>query len=359
MARDWLLFVGTYTHDTDSKGIYTYRFDEESGAVEATGEVAEVANPSFLALDPQYRCLYAVAEVSEYEGTPGGGALAYSIDPASGALTPIDHQSTVGPGPCHLVVEASGRYVLAANYGGGSVAMLPIREDGGLGPASDFVQHEGSSIDPGRQQEPHAHSIFNDPGNAHAYVPDLGMDKVLVYDLDLDTGRLVPGGHHGAVPPGSGPRHFDFHPNGRFAYAINELSNTVTVYDYDAGSGRIDAIETVSTLPGDFTGTSHTADVHVTASGRFLYGSNRGHDSLAMFAIDQESGRLEFLGTEPTQGSQPRNFAIDPTDRFVLAANHHGDNIVTFRIDQQSGRLDPTGASAYAPTPVCLKFMPV
>ena len=356
--QNWFVYVGTYTAGRESKGIYGYRFDAATGSLEAMGEPAEIDSPSFLAFDPDFRCLYAIGEVSEYEGVPGGAVYAYSVDRESGALTFLNHQSSVGRGPCHLVVEATGKYVLVANYGGGSVAMLPLEAGGALGPASDFVQHEGSSVDASRQQEPHAHSIFSDPGNRHAYAPDLGIDRVVIYDLDLAAGRLVPNDHHGAVAPGAGPRHFEFHPNGRFAYVINEMGSTVTAYDYDGGSGRLDEIQTLSTLPAGFSDTSHTADIHATRSGKFLYGSNRGHDSIAMFAIVENNGRLEFLGTEPTQGVNPRNFAIDPTDKFLLAANQDSDNIVSFRIDQTSGGLEPTGATLAAPAPVCLKFMP-
>ena len=357
--QNWLVFVGTYTEGRESTGIYSYKFDANTGSLQATGGVAEVVNPSFLALDPTNRCLYAIAEVDEFDGIPGGAVFAYSVEPSTGALSLINHQSSVGTGPCHIVVEDSGRYVLVANYGGGSVSMLPIAKNGGLEPASDFVQHEGSSVDRNRQQGPHAHSIFSAPENLHAYAPDLELDKVLVYEMDLSEGKLRVSENYGAVTPGSGPRHFDFHPNGRQAYVINEMGNTITVNDYDSKDGKLVEKQTISTLPDDFSGTSHTADVHVTTSGKFLYGSNRGHDSLAMFQVDADSGKLEFIGTESTGGKNPRNFAIDPSDTFVLAANQDSDNIVTLRIDPMSGALTPTGSVCQAPTPVCLKFMPV
>ena len=263
----------------------------------------------------------------------------------------------MGPGPCHVSVDATGRYVLVANYGGGSVAILPVRDDGSLGEASDFVQHEGSSVNPNRQGEPHAHSIMVSPNNTHAFAPDLGMDKIAIYQIDHGSGKLAAGAQPFMdVDPGEGPRHFDFHPNGPYAYVINELGNTIVSYDYDAEAGTLAATGSVSTLPENFDGTSHTADIHVHPNGKFLYGSNRGHDSLVICAIDGATGQLEVIGCEPTGGKNPRNFAIDPTGTYLLAANQDTNDIHTFRINSDTGSLEKTGAVASVPKPVCLKF---
>ena len=351
-----LVYIGTYTRG-ESEGIYVYRMDPSSGALEFSSKATGIENPSFLDIDPSRRFLYAVAEVGGSSGMPGGAVNAYSIAPRSGQLTHLNQQPTLGDEPCHLSVDHTGKYVLVANYGSGSVCVLPVESDGRLGESTDFVQHEGSSVDPQRQEGPHAHSIVIDAANRFALAPDLGIDKVMIYRLDLTRGKLVANDQRFArVQAGAGPRHFDFHPGGGSAYVINELGSTVTAFAYDGSSGSLRQLQTVSTLPEDFEGTSHTADLHVAPSGRFLYGSNRGHDSIAVFAIDESTGELSFVDREPTRGETPRNFAIDPTGAFLLAANQETDNIVTFRIDQQSGRLESTGHVAEVPTPVCLKF---
>ncbi len=360
-----LVYVGTYTatlpHVTGkAEGIYVYQFAPDSGALTPLSKATGIVNPSFLTLDPQHRYLYAVSEIQESNGQPGGGVSAYAVDAATGGLTFLNQQTTRGTGPCHLSVDKTGQYLLVANYGSGSVAMYPILEDGQLGAMSDFVQHEGSSIDPQRQQGPHAHSIMIDPANRYAFTPDLGMDKVMIYQLDLTNGKLLPNEQPFVqVKPGSGPRHFDFHPSRQYAYVINELGSTVTAFTYDEERGALAEIQTISTLPTGFTGSSHTADVHVHPSGKFLYGSNRGHDSIAIFTIDEATGKLTATGHEATQGKTPRNFAIDPTGNFLLAANQNTSTVVTFHIDQKSGQLTPTGNVAQVPTPVCLKLITV
>ena len=351
-----LMYVGTYTRGED-EGIYVYRFDPSSGAVEYLSSASGAANPSFLDLHPDGTSLYSVCEVSELDGKPGGGISAFAIDPDTGSLTLLNQKSSEGKGPCHVSVDATGRFVLTANYGSGSVAILPIQEDGELGAATDSVQHEGSSANPDRQKGPHAHSITVDPGNRYAFAADLGLDKVLIYRLDLDQGKLVPNGEPwAATAPGAGPRHFAFHPNRKYGYVINELDNTVTAFSYDETRGVLTEIQAISTLPDDFADTSYCADVHVHPSGRFLYGSNRGHDSIAIFSIDPETGQLIPAGYEPTQGKNPRNFAIDPTGTFLLAANQDTDSIVVFRIDQETGGLSPTENTIELPKPVCIKM---
>ena len=349
------VYIGTYTHG-DSEGIYVYRLNVSSGALEFESKATGVESPSFLALHPEHRYLYAVNAVREVDGVPNGCVSAFRINPETGALTFLNRQLSGGPGPCHLSVDRTGRYVLVANYAGGSVAMLPVQSDGSLGEATDFVQHTGSSVNPDRQEGPHAHSINIDAGNRYAFAPDLGTDKILIYELDLNHGKLKPNSQPWVeVHAGAGPRHFDFHPNGRWAYAINELDSTMTTFDYDSSGGVLTEIESVSTLPDDFGGTNHCADVHVSASGKFVYGSNRGHDSIVIFAIDEHTGRLTLVGHESTQGEIPRNFAIDPTGTLLLAANQMSDSVVTFWIDPETGELNPTGQIAEVPTPVCLK----
>lgn len=365
MAKNYLMYVGTYTQTNSpsehrDEGIFVFRFDAETGALERLGSAGGALNPSFLALHPKGRFLYAVGEVYDYLGRRSGAVHAYARDPATGTLTHLNEQPSIGTGPCHLSAEATGRYALAANYGSGSVVMLPIRAEGSLGEAADFVQHQGSSANPKRQEGPHAHSIVVSPDNRFAFAPDLGLDKVLCYRLDLERGKLVAHDPPGTqVAPGAGPRHFDFHPNGRWAYLINEIGNTLSAYAYDAARGALTLLNTVPTLPTGFSGTSHTADIHVHPSGRFVYGSNRGHDSILIGAIDQGTGQVSVVGHESTQGRTPRNFAIDPTGTFLLAANQSTGNIAVFRIDAQSGQLTPTGHSAQAPAPVCLKLIPV
>ena len=354
-AKSWV-FLGTYTSGK-SEGIYRAELDLKSGALTEPEPAAEVENPSFLALHPSGRFLYAAGELSNFEGKPGGAVSAFAVDGKTGKLALLNQQSSRGAGPCHLVVDPSGKNVLVANYGGGSVAVLPIDENGRLRAASSFVQHEGKSVNRRRQEAPHAHSINLDPAGKFAVVADLGLDKVLVYRFDSDKGTLTANDPpHTSVAAGAGPRHFAFHPSGRFAYVINEMQSTVTAFDYDAKQGRLTDSQTVSTLPAPHQGNS-TAEVQVHPSGKFLYGSNRGHNTLAIFAIDQGTGRLTPVGHQETGGKTPRNFGIDPTGSFVLAANQGSDSVVVFRVNQDTGRLTPTGQSIEVPAPVCVKFL--
>ncbi len=356
--KQHLVFIGTYTRTT-SEGIYVHTFDSGTGALETVSVTNGIENPSFLALHPNGAVLFATSEIADFGGGNQGGVYAYSIDDESGELTLINSQGSGGPGPCHLTVDANGRYVLTANYAGGSVSVLPIEADGSLAPLSDFVQHEGSSVNPQRQGESHAHSINLDPQNHFVYVPDLGLDRVVIYRLDHERGKLLPNEpRHAEVSAGFGPRHFTFHPSGRHAYVINELGNSVTVFGYDAGSGSLRETQTIGTLPLGFSGENTTADIHVHPSGRLVYGSNRRHDSIAIFAVDQETGMLSAVGHQPTLGRIPRNFAIDPSGKFLLAGNQDSDTIVSFTIDLDSGMLTPTGHTASVPMPVCIKFLP-
>ena len=358
MASDYLVYVGTYTK-RDSEGIYVYRMDGATGELEYSSKAPGIEEPSFLATDPENRYLYVVSEVDEFEGQPTGTVSAYSISPETGELTYINRRLTGGTIPCHVQVNRAGSYLVLANYGSGSVTSFPIDDGGGLGEAVSAFQHEGSSVNPERQDGPHAHSINLDPANQFAFVPDLGTDRVMFYRFDAETGILERNDPPFVeAEPGSGPRHFDFHPNDRHAYVINELASTITAYDYDAERGVLSPIHTVSTLPEGFQGSTTCSDIHVSSDGRFVYGSNRGHDSIARFSVDQESGRLAPTGHTPTQGRTPRNFGIDPSGELLLAANQDSDTIVTFRIDRASGDLIPTGHVAEVPMPVCLKFVP-
>jgi 6-phosphogluconolactonase len=305
--------------------------------------------------------VYAVAEVSDVGGRRTGGISAFAIEDGTGRLQPLNSQPSGGAGPCHLVVDPSGKCVLAANYGGGSVTSIPLEADGRLAEPGTVIQHEGKSVNPRRQEGPHAHSINVDKTNRFAVAADLGLDKLLVYKLDAQAGTLTPHDPpHASVEPGAGPRHFAFHPNGRFAYVINEIALSVTAFAWDGQRGALETIHTVTTLPRDFQGSREglsTAEVQVHPSGKFLYGSNRGHDTIAMFEIDQETGKLTPIGHQPTAGKTPRNFGIDPTGQYLLAANQNSHTVVVFRIDQETGRLEATGQQVEVPSPVCVKFV--
>ncbi|MCC6456401.1 MAG: lactonase family protein [Caldilineaceae bacterium] len=364
-----MMYVGTYTRREShvagkSSGIQVCHFNTASGEITYIDTATGIVNPSFLAIHPTGRFLYSVSEMGErIEGKPAGGIAAFQIDPETGTLTALNQQPSLGSGPCHLVVDATGRFVLATNYASGGVCVLPIRADGTLGTSTDFIQHEGSSVNPQRQQEPHPHSINLDASNAYALVPDLGTDKVMIYAFDAEQGKLK---LNSAQPwarskSGAGPRHLDFHPNQRFVYVGNELDSTVIAFEFDATRGTLKEISTLSTLPENYEETSQekswVADVHVHPSGDTLYVSNRGHDSIAIFDIDQESGELTAAGYTSTKGKYPRNFAVDSEGKFLLAANQNSDDIYVFRIDAKTGTLEDTGFGAEIPTPVCIKLL--
>ena len=348
-VNELTLYVGTYTSG-QSEGIYIYKMDQLTGALKRTGSIRS-ENPSFLTIDPARRFLYAVNE------TPTGAVSAFRIDPATRQLTSINQQPSEGADPCFVMVDQRGKSLLLANYTGGNVAVLPIKTDGSLGAAIDVKQHEGSG--PREQQKSaHAHSIKLDRANRFAVSADLGSDKVMIYRFDPLTRKLAPAQQPSAtLHPGAGPRHLAFHPNGKYLYVINELDSSLTSFKYDALQGTLTPFESVSTLPRDFSGKSYCADVHVSKSGRFLYGSNRGHNSIVVFAIDPQTARLNLVEHVSTEGKWPRNFTIDPSGRFLLVANQHTDNVVVFRIDAQTGRLTPTGTVEQIPVPVCLQFL--
>ena len=354
----WVYF-GTYTRgDSQSKGIYRGTFDPETGRLGDLELAGETTNPSYLAIHPSKPLLYAVGEMTGLEGKKGGAVSAFAIEPGTGKLRLLDQQSSGGAGPCYVAVDGTGRAALAANYSSGSVACLPIRDDGRLGEAATIIQHEGSSVDPKRQQGPHAHSINLDPTNRFAIAADLGLDKLLVYRLDAERAILTPNEPPFAtVAPGGGPRHFDFHPGGRYAYANHEMGCMVTVFRYDAGRGVLQSVQSVSTLPEGFDGSNTTAHIQTHPSGKFVYCSNRGHDSIAIFRVDESTGRLSPAGHVSTRGKTPRNFGIDPAGNYLLAVNQDTDNGVIFRIDPVSGELTATGQEVRVPMSVCVKFM--
>jgi 6-phosphogluconolactonase len=331
--------------------------DEPSGTLELISKTTGVANPSYLAFDSTQRFMYAVNELKKFEGKPTGTISSFAVDPETGKLEFLNKQLTHGTDPLHVIVDKRDEYVFVANYMSGSVCVLPVLKDHTLAKASDFIQHEGAGINPVRQTGAHPHSVWLDKANRFLLVPDLGLDKLIVYRFDRDRGMLEPN----RVPwikttPGAGPRHMAFHPNGKFAYLINELDSTMVALSYNGRAGTLKVLEVISTLPDDFEGSSTCSHVEVSPSGAFLYGSNRGHDSIVIYKIDQRTGRLALVGYETSQGRTPRNFAVDPMGEFFLVANQDSDSIVPFRIDQKTGRLKATGQIVKVGTPVCVRF---
>jgi 6-phosphogluconolactonase len=360
-TSNYLLFVGTYTNTkADSKGIYVYRYNASSGQLTSLGVAAETPNPSYLAVDPTHKFLYAVNELQDYKGKKSGAVTAFSIDRKTGKLTKLNEVASRGEDPCYISLDKTGKYVLVANYTSGNIAVFPVRKDGSLGEASAFVQHHGSGPNKDRQEGPHAHFIRTTADNRFAVVSDLGLDKLLVYRFDAANGSLLPNDPPVAdVPPGEGPRHVAFAPNNKFAYTVNELKSSITAFTFDASAGILKAFQTVSTLPKDFTGQNDGAEIHVHPNGKFLYVSNRGHDSIAQFAIDQNTGRVTLVHNFSIQGKTPRDFELDPSVRHLLAAGQDSNNIVVFTLDPRTGReLLRTAATVTVPSPVDLLFVP-
>ena len=359
-SKEMLLYIGTYTSgESSSEGIYIQKFDPATGRLSPYKTVSGVEDPSFLTIDRNRKFLYAVNETLEHEGQKSGAVSAFSIDRKTGSLTFLNKQPSRGGAPCHISVSRDGKFVLVANYVGGNVAVLPVKADGSLGQAIELEQHSGSGPDKTRQEAAHAHSIMLDSGNKYAFVNDLGIDRIMIYEFDSKNGKLAPNPKQPFYQsrPGAGPRHFKFHPGGKYAFAVNELDMTVSSLSYDQSSGTLKEIQAISTLPVDFTGENSCADVHVSPDGRFLYVSNRGHDSIAAYRIEGMSGRLELIEHVSTQGKTPRNFAIDPSGTFMLVANQRSNSIVTFSIDPESGRLKYSGQTISVPSPVCLQLI--
>ena len=356
--QKYMLYVGTYT-DQGSKGIYAYSFDSSSGKLTSLGLAAETVEPSFLAIDSSGRFLYAVNEIANYQGQSTGAVTAFAVQPETGKLSFLNQVSSRDEGPAHITLDRTGMYALVSNYTLGSVAVFPLLKDGKLGEASSFVQHKGSSINPDRQKGPHAHAIALSPDNRFAVVADLGLDQLLVYSFDAAKGALGTKPEITKSNPGAGPRHLAFSADSRFLYVINELQSTVVTYSYNGATGALHELQTIYTLPKGFSGNNTAAEIEIHPSGKLLFASNRGDDSIAVFAMDSHTGMLTHVETDSTGGKTPRNFAIDPTGSWLLAANQDSDNIVVFRIDQKTGHLTPTGDVFQLPSPVCLKFVAI
>ena len=349
-----LVYIGTYTEKTASKGIYAFRFDDGTGALTAVGLVAETPSPSFLTASANGRFVYAVNELQTFGGEPSGSVTAFAVDPASAKLTELNVQSTKGAAPCHLVLDKSGRFLAVANYSGGNYSLFPVGSDGRLQAAATVVA--GKPAD-GAGAKALGHMVGFDAQNKYLITADKGLNQMLVFRFDSKSGQLTLNDTPPVMlPPGSGPRHYAFHPSGRWVFTINEQGATITTFAWDAKTGGLTARSSVPTRPAEVK-TGSTAEIHAHKSGRFVFGSNRGHDSIVVFAIDQNSGRLTYLENRPTQGSTPRGFGIDPSGSYLLAANQRSDSVVVFRIDKQTGRLTPTGHTIEVGAPVCVKFV--
>lgn len=351
------VYVGTYTNK-QKQGIFIFDFDTTTGALTPSAPGPETPNPTFLALHPNGKFLYAVNEIGNWQGKPGGSVSAYAIQ-SDGSLSLLNQQSSGGDAPCHISLDPKHKVALVANYSGGSVAAFPIEADGKLGASSSFIQHKGSSVNKERQEGPHAHSFNADAAGKFAFAADLGTDKIYIYNLDAGKGTVTP--HSPAAlntKPGAGPRHFDFAPDGKHAYYCGELDSTVTAMTYDAKTGTLKALQTLSTLPADYhePGNS-TAEVRVHPSGKWVFVSNRGHNSLAIFAV-QPDGTLKAAGHQSTMGKTPRNFNFDPSGQWVLAGNQDTGNLVVFKMDVAAGKLTEVGQVSI-PMPVCIKFLPL
>jgi 6-phosphogluconolactonase len=358
-----IVYVGTFKGEV-TKGIYAWRFDCDSGKMEPLGLVAEASRPLFLALHPNRRFLYAVSRPSPVDRKNIGVVLAYSIDAQTGKLTALNSLPSRGIDPAYLSVDQTGNNLLVANYGSnsgeGDVAVFPIKKDGSLADASDFIQYSGTGVHPQRQQGPHSHAINTSPDNRFVIVTDLGLDKLFVYRFDPSKGKLNANNPpFAALPPGAGPRHLVFHPGGRFVYVVNEIQSTITTFAYDAAAGALKELQIVATLPKEFSGASSAAEVRVHPNGKFLYSLNRGHDSTAVFSIDPETGMLTLVELAPTQGKTSSNFGIDPGGSWLIAANQGSDSLVVFRLDPNTGKLQATGQSFEVGAPSCVSFLPL
>lgn len=356
-AASPLVFISAFA-SAEKGAIHAFHFDPETGALKPSHRTGDIQNPFFLAISPDRRFLYAI-HAEKFGGDEDEFVAAYVIEDRAGELKRLNQQSARGTASCYLDVDATGETVLVANYASGSVAALPVQKDGSLGAAATFMQHGGSSVDPARQKGPFAHSIVVSPDNRFALAADLGIDKILVYRLDAATAKLTPNEAQpfAKLPPGSGPRHLTFHPNGKRVYVINELKNTVTFFDYAAASATLTERQTISTLPTDFSGESYCADLKITPEGRFLYGTNRGHDSIAAYRIGHD-GKLELIAIQPSLGKGPQNLLITPDGRWLLCANMPGNSVIVFQIDANTGNLKAVGDPVAMPMPSCIRWLP-
>lgn len=356
-AAEHQLYIGTYTRGgSESQGIYTCTFDDSTGKLSEPSLAVEADNPSFLAVHPSKDLLFACIETNDFGGEKTGAVSSFQIDRDTNKLTLLNQQPTAGGAPCHCNVDATGKFLLVANYLGGNVAVFPINENGTLGERCCLINHVGKGPNSQRQEAPHAHSVNLSADNRFAYVADLGIDRVMIYRFDSQEGRLVPSAVDSvAVEPGGGPRHFSIHPSGKFAYTNNELTCKTTVFTRDAQSGGLTPIQTISTLPEVFEGRKSTAECLVHPSGNFLYVSNRGHDSIAAYSINPKSGKLTLIEIEKTGGQEPRNFIIVPNGKWLIAENQNSDTIVVFKIGED-GSLTATDSTITVGKPVCIRI---
>jgi len=355
-ADDPLVFVSSFAGGKQG-AIHAYKLDLKQGSLTLVNRTTCVSNPFFLALSPDRKFMYSI-HAEKFGGKEPEHVAAFEVMGRTGQLRPLNQQSSRGTALCYLHVDATGKTVVVANYSSGNVASLPIKPDGSLGEPVSFIQHTGSSVDAKRQKEPHAHSIVVSPKNRFVYAADLGLDQVLIYKLDASTATLTPNDPpYAKTPAGAGPRHLTFHPNGKQLYVINELLNSVTVFDLNAESGALTEIQTISTLPADFTGTSYCADLKITPNGKFLYGTNRGHDSIAAYSIAAD-GKLTLIGIEPSLGKGPQNLAITAGGEWLICANMPGKNVAVFAIDGQTGKLKSAGAPVEMASPSCILLLP-
>jgi 6-phosphogluconolactonase len=359
--KRYFAYIGTYTEKTKSKGIYAFRFDDTSGKLSPIGAVAETTNPSFLAVHPNGKYLYAVNETSKFGDEESGAVSAFSIERKTGKLRLLNQVASRGAGPCYLSLDKTGRYVLVANYDAGTIAVFPVQDGGQLGKYTGFAKHSGRGVNKERQEGPHAHWIATSPDNQFVLSADLGIDRILVSRFHLPDGAFTPNkSNPGAkLKAGAGPRHAAFSPSGKFLYVASELNSTVTAFSYNAKDGTLHELEALSTLPRDFSGDNGVAEIAVHPSGKFLYVSNRGRDSIAVFSIDPRKGALKPVADIATQGKTPRNFALDPSGKFLFVANQESNDIVVFHIDPVSGSLTLTSQVADVPAPVCIVFLPL
>ncbi len=357
-ADEPIVFISAF-NSGDRGAIHAFQFDSKNGQLKPLHRTTNLENPFFLALSPDRRFLYAI-DAKQFGGSENEFVAAYALMGRSGKLTRLNRESARGTASCYLDVDRTGKVVLVANYSSGNVAALPVQKDGSLGAASSFVQHSGSGDDPKSQKDPRAHSIVASPDNRFAMAADLGLDRIFIYALNSDTAELTPNSAQpfAALPPGSGPRHLVFHPNGNRLYVINELKNTVTYFDYAAKTGTLTHRQTISTLPEDFSGKSHTADLKITPDGKFLYGTNRGHDSIAIFRI-QDDGHLSLIKIEPSLGKGPQNLLISPDGQWLFCANMPGNNVIVFAINPKTGSLKATSEPVSIPMPSCIRWLNV
>lgn len=347
-----LVFAGSYA-EAEENGVYVYAFDEQSGTLTLTDAVADFKNPTFLNVDADRNLLYTISETVNQSGLKVGEAAAFSIDTKEGSLRLINRKETVASTTCHIQRDANSRYLTVTSYHGGMIGLFGITEEGAIGQELDVKQHVGSSQHPERQDRPHPHSSFYSPDGRYLFVSDLGLDRIVTYRLDEADHKLI---HHAEISlhPGAGPRHLSFHPNGKFVYVINEVDSTITSFTYDKETGQLTTLATVSTLPSAFEGENSCAEITVSSDGKFVYGSNRGHDSIVVFAIDEQTGALSLVQHISVEGGHPRHFALTPNGNYLLAANRDTNNIVTFKVNKSSGQLAFTGNSVSLSKPVCV-----